>query len=148
LPEEYIPNLNARLSLYRRLAKIGCIEEIEDVSQELKDRFGNLPQPVKNLLYIVKIKVLASRAGVDSIYTQGKQVVLNFAQGKKIGLPSLYKYKDVIKVGTKQIRLDTKRLGNKWQEELERLLTKQLGQYRTHLPCAPQNSPPLARSAL
>jgi transcription-repair coupling factor (superfamily II helicase) len=53
IPEEYIPNLNTRLSLYHRLGKLERIEEVTDMAQELHDRFGPLPEPVENLLYIV-----------------------------------------------------------------------------------------------
>jgi transcription-repair coupling factor (superfamily II helicase) len=43
IPEEYVPNLNTRLSLYNKLARVEHIEEVEDVAQEFKDRFGPLP---------------------------------------------------------------------------------------------------------
>ncbi|MCK4263232.1 MAG: transcription-repair coupling factor, partial [Dehalococcoidia bacterium] len=52
LPEEYVPRLNSRLSLYRRLAGIRYVEETADMAQELRDRFGALPQPVDNLLQL------------------------------------------------------------------------------------------------
>jgi len=74
IPEEYVSNLNTRLSLYHRLAKVEHIEEVADIGQEFEDRFGALPQPVDNLLYMVKIKVLAMRAKVSSISTQGRQL--------------------------------------------------------------------------
>ena len=123
IPEEYVSNLNTRLSLYRRMASIEHIEEIEDIAQELRDRFGVLPRPVENLLYIIEIKILAAEAGAESIYTQGKQVVLNPVGGRtSVNTACLQKYKDAIKVGARQIRLDTKRLGNKWQEVLQELL--------------------------
>jgi hypothetical protein len=76
IPEEYVPNLNTRLSLYHRLAKVKYVEEVDDVAQELQDRFGTLPESVENLLYIVKIKVLAVWAEVNSISTQGRQIVI------------------------------------------------------------------------
>ena len=76
IPEEYVSNLNTRLSLYHRLARVEHVEEVEDVAREFQDRFGPLPEPVGNLLYIVKIKVLATRAKVSSISTQGRQIVI------------------------------------------------------------------------
>ena len=123
IPEEYVPNLNARLSFYRRLARIDCGGEIEGIAQELGDRFGNLPQPAKNLLYIAKMKMLATKAGVESIYTRGRQIVLDLARrGMATNLPPRQKYKDGIKVSSKQIRLDIKNFGSKWPEVLENLL--------------------------
>jgi transcription-repair coupling factor (superfamily II helicase) len=125
LPEEYVPDLSSRLSLYHRLAKIEHREEIEVMTKELKDRFGVPPQPVENLLYIIEIKILAAKAGVESIYTQRKQIVLHPVHGK--ALPSLTpppEYRDAIRIGASQIRLDIKYLSSQWQEALERLLRK------------------------
>jgi transcription-repair coupling factor (superfamily II helicase) len=123
IPEEYIPDLDTRLGLYRRLARIEYEQETEDMAQELRDRFGDLPGPVRNLLYIVEIKTLAIVRGIQSIYAQGKQVVLDLAPGRNVSpLPSGYKYKKAVRIGTRQIRLDVRRLGNKWQEALEDLL--------------------------
>jgi transcription-repair coupling factor (superfamily II helicase) len=52
------------------LAKAKHIEEVADVAQEFKDSFGALPQPVENLLYLVRIKFLAMRAKLSPISTQ------------------------------------------------------------------------------
>ncbi len=124
MPEEYMPNLSTRLSLYHRLAKIERLEEIGDMTKELKDRFGALPHPAENLLYIIEIKILAAKAGVESIYTQGKQVVLTLSHKETLtNLPPLEEYKGAIKVSARQIRLDIKRIENNWQQVLKKLLT-------------------------
>jgi len=123
IPEQYVPNLDTRLGLYRRLAAIERTEEIANMAQELRDRFGTLPQPVGNLLQIIEIKILAAKVGVESIHTQGKQVVLNLAHWKGASnLAPPEEYKDAIRIGTRQVRLNIKQLGSKWQEALERLL--------------------------
>ncbi len=128
IPEEYVPNLNTRLSLYHRLARVEHVKEVEDVAREFKDRFGPLPQPVDNLLYIVKIKVLATRAGVNSISTQGKQIVIKPRTADSLlkirgarGVMS--KYLDgAVKIGATQIKLDTRLLRDRWTEVLEEIL--------------------------
>ncbi len=124
IPEEYVSNLNTRLSLYHRLAKIARLEEIENIAQELRDRFGALPQPVKNLLYGVKAKVLASKAEVSSISTQGRQIVIKPKEGviASEAKQSLSKHYDGVKIGATQIRLDIKHFGNSWTEALEAIL--------------------------
>jgi transcription-repair coupling factor (superfamily II helicase) len=58
------------------LAKAGHIEGVEGVARELKYRFGALPQPGGNPLYMVRIEILAMRTKVGSISTQEKQVVI------------------------------------------------------------------------
>jgi transcription-repair coupling factor (superfamily II helicase) len=128
IPEEYVSNLNTRLSLYHRLARVEHIEEVEDMAKELKDRFGPLPRPVDNLLYMVKIKVLATLAKVSSVSTQGKQIVI---RPQTIDSPLkirgaggvMSKYLDgAVKMGATQIKLDTRLLGDRWTEGLEEIL--------------------------
>jgi transcription-repair coupling factor (superfamily II helicase) len=125
IPEEYVPNLNTRLSLYHRLAKVEHIEEVEDMAREFKDRFGPLPEPVGNLFYVVKIKVLAARAKVSSISTQGRQIVIKpheavIASEAKQSLVKTYDA--AVKIGVTQIKLDTRLLGDRWTEILEEIL--------------------------
>jgi transcription-repair coupling factor (superfamily II helicase) len=107
---------------------VGHIEEVEDVTQEFKDRFGPLPQPVENLLYIVKIKVLAARAEVSSVSTQGRQIVIkpqaaNSPLKIRVERGVMGRYPDsAVKIGATQIKLDTRLLGDKWTEVLEEIL--------------------------
>jgi len=125
IPEEYVPNLNTRLSLYHRLARVEHIEEVEDVAREFKDRFGPLPGPLENLLYIVKIKVLAARAEVSSVSTQGRQIVIKPHETviASVAKQSQIKgYDGAVKIGATQIKLDTRLLGNRWTEVLEEIL--------------------------
>jgi transcription-repair coupling factor (superfamily II helicase) len=125
IPEEYVSNLNTRLSLYHRLAKVEHIEEVADIAQELKDRFGPLPEPVENLLYIVKIKVLAAGAKVSSISTQGRQIVIKPQETAitSVAKQSLGKsYDGAVKIGATQIKLDTRLLGDRWTDVLEEIL--------------------------
>jgi len=125
IPEEYVPNLNTRLSLYHRLARVEHIEEVEEVAREFKDRFGPLPRPVENLLYIVKIKVLATRAEVSSVSTQGRQIVIKPQETviASVAKQSLDKKCDgAVKIGATQIKLDTRLLGDRWTEVLEEIL--------------------------
>jgi len=126
IPEEYVPNLNTRLSLYHRLARVERVEEVEDAAREFQDRFGPLPEPVENLLYIVKIKVLAMKAKVSSIATQGRQIVIKpqptvIASAAKQSLGK--GYDAAVKIGATQIRLDTRLLGDRWRVVLEEMLS-------------------------
>ncbi len=121
IPEEYVSNLNTRLSLYHRLARVEHIEEVEDMAREFKDRFGPLPKPVENLLYVVKIKVLATWAEVSSISTQGRQIVIKpQTDGRRLIVTS--PVDGAVKIGATQIKLDTRLLGDRWSEVLVEIL--------------------------
>ena len=67
IPEDYVADLNVRMSLYRRLAGIETATDIDRFAAELIDRFGPLPDEVKHLFEIVTIKQLAKQAGVEKI---------------------------------------------------------------------------------
>ena len=67
IPEDYVADLNVRMSLYRRLSSIEARDEIDRFAAELIDRFGPLPEEVKHLFEIVFIKQLAKAAGVEKI---------------------------------------------------------------------------------
>jgi transcription-repair coupling factor (superfamily II helicase) len=122
IPEEYVPNLNTRLSLYHRLARVEHIEEVGDIAKEFEDRFGRLPEPVENLLYIVEIKVLAIRAKVSSISTQGRQIVLKPRTDSR-QLTAVSSVGAPVKIGPTQIKLDTRLLGDRWKAVLEEMLS-------------------------
>jgi transcription-repair coupling factor (superfamily II helicase) len=76
IPEEYVAERALRLRLYRRIAGVVDTAAIEALAEELVDRFGPLPMEVQNLLYQVRIKVLALAAGVSSIGRDSDQLVL------------------------------------------------------------------------
>ena len=78
IPEEYVADLNVRMSLYRRLSSIGTREEIDRFAAELIDRFGPLPEEVKHLFEIVFIKQLAKAAGVEKIDAGPKGGTVSF----------------------------------------------------------------------
>ncbi len=76
LPEDYVPDSGLRLQLYRRLARLTTLAEVDDVAQELVDRFGPLPQPAADLLYQLRLKVLALAAGVQAITVEEGQILI------------------------------------------------------------------------
>ncbi|WP_373458288.1 transcription-repair coupling factor [Brevundimonas sp. SORGH_AS_0993] len=67
IPEDYVPDLNVRLSLYRRLSDAEQAEDREALAAELIDRFGPLPDEARQLLKIVGIKANCRRACIEKI---------------------------------------------------------------------------------
>jgi transcription-repair coupling factor (superfamily II helicase) len=78
IPESYVEDLQLRLGLYRRLATFETDAEIDAFGAELVDRFGSLPDEVKQLLKIMSIKVLCRRANVAKVEAGPKGVILSF----------------------------------------------------------------------
>jgi transcription-repair coupling factor (superfamily II helicase) len=76
IPEDYVPDLNVRLSLYRRLSDAENSETREALAAELIDRFGPLPDEAKQLLRIVGIKANCKVASIERIDIGPKGAVL------------------------------------------------------------------------
>ncbi len=76
IPESYVPDSGLRLQLYRRMAGLTSVRQVEDMEKELVDRFGPIPPEVENLLYQVRVKILAVRAGVQAIAREEGHLVL------------------------------------------------------------------------
>ena len=80
IPDSYVPDLPLRLGLYRRLAEIEDLNEIDGFGAEMIDRFGPLPVEVQHLLKVVYIKALCRQANVEKLDAGPKGVVIQFRE--------------------------------------------------------------------
>ena len=78
IPEVYVSDLGVRLGLYRRIARVSDLGEVETFAAELIDRFGSLPSEVENLLQTISIKCLCRQAGIGKVEAGPKGAVLSF----------------------------------------------------------------------
>ena len=92
IPESYVPDLQLRLALYRRLGDLETTEEIDAFGAELIDRFGPLPDEVQHLLKIVFIKALCRQANVEKLDAGPKGVVIHFREKKFADPVGLVRY--------------------------------------------------------
>ena len=115
IPSGYIPDKNMRLRLYRRIADLRSLAEIDAIFEEFNDRFGIPPKPVRNLLFQLKIKILAELANIASVNVENNQIVLRF-RGDELPaeLPSL---KPEVRVGKTALWIPYKTVPN-WSEYL------------------------------
>jgi len=67
IPEDYLPDIHARLVLYKRIASADTTEELKELQVEMIDRFGLLPEQVKTLFYVAELKQQAERLGIKKI---------------------------------------------------------------------------------
>ncbi len=120
IPKSYISRDSLRLQLYRRLARVSSLDELPALRAELEDRFGALPAPVDNLLYTLRIRVLAGQAGTQMIQSNEKQITIILPL--PIDNPTARKierdYAGVQASGT-SIRIPQK---ENWRQELIKLL--------------------------
>lgn len=81
IPDSYIPNEYQKLDIYKRIAGIESEEEMDDMMEELIDRFGDIPKKVQQLLQIANLKALAHSADVTAV--EQKQGVLKITMYEK-----------------------------------------------------------------
>lgn len=122
LPASYIPERQTRTRLYRRLADLRSLEDIDALSEEFIDRFGPLPEEAKHLFYQLKVKLLAEKAGLVSVSGENGQIILRYpplTEGETArDLPDLG---DSIRTGKNAIWLPVTE-SNGWQEKLIKVL--------------------------
>ena len=125
IPKEYIEDLTIRLNFYQSLTHIRNKEQINDFEKELKDRFGNFPIEVENLIFILKLKIETGLTGAQSITKNGKQILIQFPYG-------LSNMKSILnrtigeswEIGNQQIRCQIDDLGENWETQLLESMTK------------------------
>lgn len=76
LPEDYVPDGRLRLQIYRRLAQLESMAQIDEMEQELLDRFGPLPKAASNLVFQLRLKSSARDAGVATIAIDNGRLAL------------------------------------------------------------------------
>src|SRR5690606_16373747 len=82
IPDGYVPDLDVRLGLYRRLSTLTTKVEMEGFAAELIDRFGELPREVNTLLLVMRIKVMCKRAGIARLDAGPKGATVQFHEDR------------------------------------------------------------------
>ena len=82
IPEAYVPDLDVRLGLYRRLSSLTTKVELEGFAAELIDRFGKLPKEVNTLMLVVRIKAMCKKAGIAKLDGGPKGATIQFHNDK------------------------------------------------------------------
>ncbi len=93
LPHDYVPSERLRLEAYRRLSAAGDDAAVAAVEEELRDRYGEPPEPVQNLLAVARLRTLARARGVREIVLAGQQVrfsPLRLPDSMRVRLARLY----------------------------------------------------------
>jgi transcription-repair coupling factor (superfamily II helicase) len=107
IPETYVPDLDLRMGLYRRLGELDDRQAIDAFAAELIDRFGKLPEETANLMKIVEVKLNLKQAMVAKLDMGPKGAVVTFADGGFPDLAGLLGYIDRLK-GSAKLRPDSK----------------------------------------
>ncbi len=121
IPEEYVPDLDLRMGLYRRLNDLDQQQDVEAFAAEMIDRFGALPDATENLIRVIEIKLNAKRACISKMDVGAKGVVVTFHDNKPPNVDALLAYTERLAPAAK-IRPDAKFVLNRaWPDAKARL---------------------------
>ena len=119
MPDEYITDLTTRLGIYHRLVQLGKLEGVDEMEDELRDRFGSLPWQTQNLLYMVRLKLRAKEAGIESVMRQKEQIVLQLRDDVGGARRALQRALGRgVEIGNTQIRFELNGLTDGWEQPL------------------------------
>ncbi len=125
IPTDYVPDAALRLRLYRRMALLGSMADIEEMAEELADRFGPIPDPVHNLLYQLRIKSLAQKGGLTAVTTDNGQVKIRLAGLEDIDRFHLQRYLGgQARVSKTAVWMNREMSTHEWQVALVQVLEK------------------------
>ncbi|MCP4634198.1 MAG: transcription-repair coupling factor [candidate division Zixibacteria bacterium] len=84
IPDDYIPDKDLRVDLYRRLADAKDYSDVQSILEESTDRFGRPPDTVDNLFEMAGIRISAQKLGASRMMLKGEKIILEFSNGKSI----------------------------------------------------------------
>jgi len=76
IPEDYVADTELRLNLYRQIAAVETIEEVHQLEEELRDRFGDFPVEVEHLFALIMLRIRSAALGIDSVVEREREIVV------------------------------------------------------------------------
>ena len=125
IPESYIEDDQTRIKLYRRMASVSQENELDALDAEFTDRFGPLPDEIKNLVFQIRVKILAEKIGLKAVVKEGSDIVLKFPPlPANIEDRKLPKISSRIRAGKNSYRINSIDWNSDtWQDDLLDLLS-------------------------
>jgi transcription-repair coupling factor (superfamily II helicase) len=105
ISDEYVPDLDLRMGLYRRLNELETVQEVEAFAAEMIDRFGTLPEATENLLTLIQIKLNARKAHIAKIDLGPRGALVSFWNDTFPNVEGLLAYVDRL-AGVAKLRPD------------------------------------------
>ncbi|AHM05238.1 Transcription-repair coupling factor [Roseibacterium elongatum DSM 19469] len=135
IPEDYVPDLDVRLGLYRRLSQLETKVDLEGFAAELIDRFGKLPREVNTLLLVVRIKAMCKRAHIARLDAGPKGATIQFHENRFPNPQGLVEFIQA-QQGLAKVKDNKIIVRRDWKKEAEKIkgafaIARDLAQYAT-----------------
>jgi len=146
LPPDYVTDLRHKIDLYRRIGKIDHLDQIRDIAEELKDRFGPLPAPAIRMLKLAELRLDAATWQIASITNDPRFIVLHYSDRRRVELLAKRSPIEVRIVDSKKAYIPTTGFnvddpsGRAWLQIAKAVLTGQMPQSKAGQPSSPQGT--------
>jgi transcription-repair coupling factor (superfamily II helicase) len=105
IPDQYIPDSGSKMRIYRRLLLAANQDELQEIREEMLDRFGKLPRPVENFLRIASLRILARAKEIKSLRRKGRQIEIEMNKNSSVDFNTSGREFNVRKVNNKTLLL-------------------------------------------
>ena len=123
IPADYIQDTELRLGTYRQVASVERLEEVDDLADELADRFGDFPEEVEHLLALIRLRIRATALGIDSVVERERAIIIRPVATAGISRSRLEReLGDALRITPNSIRIRLLDLRMPWQRALEMVL--------------------------
>ena len=103
IPDNYVPEAETKMEMYKKIASIGSQDELDAVYDELYDRFGPVPDEVNSLLSLAKIRIICNRLAISSLKEKQGMVRVEFGTVAKVNIDKILR---LIKTSSGKVMLD------------------------------------------
>jgi transcription-repair coupling factor (superfamily II helicase) len=125
LPEDYISDTELRLNMYRYIAGVSTLEGVDDLADELQDRFGPYPEEVEHLLALIRLRIRAVDLGIDSIVERERVLVVRGIDTKEIDQDRISReLGSAVRFTPNSIRIQATELEIPWRTALDVVMTE------------------------
>jgi transcription-repair coupling factor (superfamily II helicase) len=123
IPDDYIQDTELRLNTYRQIAGVETLAQVEELSDELLDRFGDFPEEVEHLLALIRLRIRANALGIDSVVEREREIIVRPVTTRDLSRERLERAAgDALRVTPNSLRIRLLELKVPWQQALERVL--------------------------
>ncbi|MCO5217849.1 MAG: transcription-repair coupling factor [Thermomicrobiales bacterium] len=125
LPEDYISDTELRLNMYRHIASVQTLEDVDHLVEELKDRFGDYPEEVEHLLALIRLRIRAVELGIDSIVERERVLVIRGIDTRAIDQKRIERELGrAVKFTPNSIRIQATGLTMAWRTALDLVISE------------------------
>src|SRR5690606_6696300 len=125
IPADYIQDTELRLNTYRQIAAVQTLDHVEDLADELQDRFGPYPEEIEHLLALIRLRIRAAELGIDSVVERERVIVIRPVETSRLSRERLERVAgDALRITPNSLRIRLLDLRVPWQDALDGILSE------------------------